>query len=153
MVPIAEASASTDSLGEPSHGRLELGKVAFDGCGHDCVRSVEVAMSEPVAHLAYPVPRNLGLICDQIYRQGFDRFTDLDQTYTDGVENESFAEFTAAQVSLDRIDGRENVLEALVIEAAQSGIAAASTDSATLGLRSLAGTRSTRAPSNSSTSC
>lgn len=110
-------------------------------------------MSEPVAHLGYFVPRNFGFSCHQICGQGLDRFTDLDQAHTDGIENEAIIEITAAQVSSDRVDGRENVIEALTIEAAQSGIAAASTDAATPGLRSLAGTRSTRAPSNSSSSC
>jgi hypothetical protein len=38
------------------------------------------------------------------------------QPFTDGVENQLIAEIAALQVPLDRVNGRENALEALAIE-------------------------------------
>jgi hypothetical protein len=81
-----------------SFGRFEVGA---DGACDDAVFGVEVVMREPVTHSRYVGPRNRRLRLEQFGGQCLDRLADLDQTHSDGVEDETVGDVAASDVTAD----------------------------------------------------
>ena len=76
-----------------------------------------------VAHRRNIDPRDLRLAIEQSGIDGFDGLADLDEPNPHRVEDEAVVETASLQVLGDGASRSEDVLEALLIAAAQSGIA------------------------------
>jgi hypothetical protein len=81
-----------------------------------------------------------------------DNFTDLDQSDSYGIEHHAVVETTTTKVGADRVGRGNDVVQALRVPTAHSGIASASTWSRMPSLSESMGTTSTSTPSRSASS-
>ena len=99
----------------PSDGAVQLGQVVVDGGLHDGVVGVEVAMGEVVAHARDLAPRDRRIGCQQLGRQRFDGFADLEQADAYGVEYQPVCEGAAREVRPDCRNGGCDVVQSLFV--------------------------------------
>lgn len=109
-------------------------------------------MRQPVSHLGDLRPGNAWFAGRELRSQTFHGFADLDQADPHCVEDEAVTEVAPPKVVADGVDRGQDVLDPLAIVATQRGTASASAAAATPGLRSAAGTISTRTSSRFSSS-
>ena len=96
---IGRAWPSRSVASEPGHHALhrrdERRQIVVDGCLDDVMGGVEVAMGELVTHSRHVSPRDLGLSGQEVGGDVLDRFADLDETHSNGVEDEAVIETSA----------------------------------------------------------
>src|SRR5476649_1674475 len=113
---------------------------------NDRVRSIEIAMCELVSHARNLRPRNGRFALQQFRIDVFHRFADLDESHANGVEHDVVVDASSLEVVGDCSARHLDVNQPFSYGTAHSGIASASTRSATSGLRLFAGTMSTLQP-------
>lgn len=114
------------------------------------VGRVEVAVREPIAHTRHLVPRDRELAAEELCWQRLDGLAYFDETHPDRIKHQAVCEIASFEVLVDGFDGRSDVVEAPLVTASQRVTGSANAVTATSGLRSAAGTRSTDAPSSDS---
>ena len=82
------------------------------------MRRVKVPVGQAVTHPGDLRPRKGRFAGEQLRREGFDRFADLDETDPHGVEDEHVVQVAALEVGVDGVDGGHDVFEALTVPAA-----------------------------------
>lgn len=105
----------------------ERWEVVVDGRLHNGVGGVEVAVRKVVAHPRDVYPRDGRLAGKQVWIDGLDGFADLDEPDSYCVKYEPVVEPASSHVIRDCVGSRDDVFEPLVVGAAHSGIASAST--------------------------
>lgn len=95
LVPIATRVVAGAPLGQFAarlklqDGSFKWWKILRDSCFDDCPGCIEVVVRKPVAHAGRVRPLDIRLTRDERGIQQLDRLANLDQTYPNGVENES----------------------------------------------------------------
>ena len=91
------------------HGEIKLGYVMVNGGLDDGMRSVEVAMGEPIAHAGDLLPRKVRFRRQQRWTQSLHGLTDLSQSQTNSIEDQSITEAASFLILTNGLNGIDDV--------------------------------------------
>ena len=113
------------------------------------MRGVEVSMGEPIAHAGDLLPGKVRFGRQQGWTQSLHGLTDLDQSQTNSIEDQSITEAASLLIVTNRLNGFDDVGQPFVVVTAHRRIASFSASARTAGRRPSAGTTSTGTPRTS----
>jgi hypothetical protein len=100
-------------------------------------------VGEAVAHSSNVLPRDTRLFGQGRWADALHGFADLDQSQSDGIENETVAQIASLPAAPNRLDGVNDVVQSLSVVTTNSGMASLLASARTLGRRLSDGTTST----------
>ncbi len=113
------------------------------------MRGIEVPMGEPIAHAGDLLPGKVRFGGQQGWTQSLHGLTNLDQSQTYSIEDQSITEAASLPIITNRLDGFVDVGQPFVVVPPHRRIASCSASARTAGRRPSAGTTSTGTPRTS----